>query len=210
MDRLSAVERISRALPSSGCTLIGVALVLLGCDQGGDGGRSAPPSRVVAVAASEEPSVEELCDVTPEGDEAPALVLPELAVGQTPPSLGGRRWLNVWATWCRPCVEELPLLRRWKERLARDGVDVGMIFLSADASDETVARYRSDHAGAPDGLRIADPQELPRWATAVGLDEGATLPIHVWTDRDGRVRCARTGAVDEDDYENVRDVLSDR
>ena len=31
--------------------------------------------------------------------------------------------------------------------------------------------------------RIADPSTLPQWVTSVGLDEGATLPIHVFVRR---------------------------
>jgi thiol-disulfide isomerase/thioredoxin len=199
MDRLSAV-----------IGLAGLTLGLAGCDDGSSGGTAAPPSRVVAVAASEDEPAEELCDVSFEGGDAPRLTLPELAEGQEAPDLGGSRWLNVWATWCRPCVEELPLLARWNDRLAEDGVEVEQVFLSADADADAVAHYREEHADAPDGVRIADPQALPEWVTTVGLDEGATLPIHVLTDARGRVRCARTGAVEEDDYERVRDVLRDR
>jgi len=199
MDRLSAL-----------IGLAGLALALVGCDDGSSGGSAAPPSRVVAVAASGDEPTEELCDVSFEGGDAPRLTLPELAAGQAAPDLRGPRWLNVWATWCRPCVEELPLLARWDDRLAQDGVEVEMVFLSADADAGAVARYRDEHPGAPDGVRVADPRALPEWVATVGLDEGATLPIHVFTDAQGRVRCARTGAVDEDDYERVREVLRGR
>lgn len=191
MDRLSAVIALT-------------ALAIAGCD--GEGARSAPPpSRVVAVAAAEE-EVEDLCDVAPAASEAPVLSLPALASGSAP-SAGRARWLNVWATWCRPCVEEMPMLAEWTARMRAERADVELVFLSADATEEAVTAFRATHADAPETLRIADPAALEAWVTTVGLDAGATLPIHVITDAQGRVRCARTGAVSEDDYERMRELV---
>jgi thiol-disulfide isomerase/thioredoxin len=195
MDRLSALILLA-ALP-----------VLVGCDDGASAG-PAPPGRVVAVAARPDDTSEELCDVAPRGPDAPRLELPALAEGSSETTARGRRWVNVWATWCRPCVEEMPLLAQWKDRLAGDGVDVELVFLSADADAEALATYREAHPSAQRSLQIADPTSLPAWARTVGLDEGATLPIHVLTDADGRVRCARTGALHESDYLAIRRVLS--
>jgi len=191
MDRLSLVA----ALLAAPC--------LGACDDGAPS--AAPPGRVVAVEAeaTEDPA-DRFCDVQPAG--APALTLPALAGGEAP--AGGRRWLNVWATWCRPCVEEMPLLDSWRDRLAADGVEVELTFLSADADAEAVARFREAHPEVPETLRMADPDALPAWATQVGLDEGATLPMHLLTDAQGRVRCARTGAVAEEHYAAVRAILS--
>ena len=195
MDRLPALISIT------GLLLFG------GCDDGTSTG-AAPPSRVVAVAARPDDTSEELCDVTPHGADAPRLELPPLAEGSSAPAARGRRWVNVWATWCRPCVEEMPLLAEWKDRLSADGVDVELVFLSADADAEAIASYREAHPDTQQTLQIADPSTLPEWARTVGLDEGATLPIHVLTDADGRVRCARTGALHESDYLAIRGVLT--
>ena len=32
--------------------------------------------------------------------------------GGASPSASAWTWLNLWATWCTPCVEEMDLLRR--------------------------------------------------------------------------------------------------
>ena len=119
---------------------------------------------------------------------------PELA-GAAPPSAAGVRWVNVWATWCAPCIEEIPRLVRFRDRLAEEDAPVDLVFLSADRDDEAVAAFRAAHEATPEEPRIADPATLPAWAESVGLDEGATLPIHVFVDPRGRVACARTAGV---------------
>lgn len=40
--------------------------------------------------------------------------------------------LNVWATWCQPCVEEMPDLLRLQRELSKDGFQ--LILISADFS----------------------------------------------------------------------------
>lgn len=167
---------------------------------------AAPASRVVAVAAEEREDVEPLCDIAHEADDAPLFALPELASGSAP-ATRGPRWVNVWATWCRPCVEELPMIVEWGERMREEGTVVELVFLSADANEEAITAFRASHPDAPETLRVAEPQALTEWVTSVGLDAGATLPIHILTDARGRVRCARTGAVGEDDYARMRDVV---
>jgi len=195
MDRLSPL--IALAL-SAGCLSVG-------CDDAPSA--SVPSSRVVAVTASADEEVEDLCDVAPSANEAPTLTFPALATGSAPGAPTRPRWVNVWATWCRPCVEEMPMLVEWAERMRGERADVELVFVSADASDEAVAAFRASHPDAPDTVRVADPESLGTWVTSFGLDSGATLPIHVITDAEGRVRCARTGAVSEDDYGRMRDLV---
>ena len=43
----------------------------------------------------------------------------------TPVSFGGKVLvLNFWATWCAPCVEEIPSLNEFQKQFAKDGVVV--------------------------------------------------------------------------------------
>lgn len=195
---------MDRLPPLALALALALAPVTQGCDDGA--ATVAPQSRVVAVNADpEDDPADTFCDVQPE--DHPALTLPALAEGETAPRPGRRRWLNVWATWCRPCVEEMPLLEEWRGRLAEDGVDMELVFLSADADAETVSSFQQEHPGIPETLRIGDPSTLPEWAPSVGLDRGATLPIHVLTDGQGRVSCARTGSLSEEHYAAVRSIL---
>jgi len=168
-----------------------------------------PPGRVVAVAA-EDPDARplaELCDFLPAEGEAPVYAPPAVE-GESAPAAAGWTWVNVWATWCRPCVEELPMLARFREELAGEGHAVDLRFVSSDVDAEAIARFRAEHPDAPASTRMQDPASLPTWATTVGLDQGAALPIHVFVDASGRTRCARAGAISERDLPLVRRLVT--
>jgi len=166
-------------------------------------------SRVDSVAADPKqgPSTEGFCDVRAPAERAPAFQFPALA-GAAPPAATGWRWINVWATWCKPCLEELPRLHRWKDRLSAAGRKLDLAFVSVDESDDVVAAFRKAHPEAPDSARLADPAGLPAWLKALGLDEGAPIPIHVFVDPSGHTRCVRAGGVGEADYELVERVVT--
>ena len=53
-----------------------------------------------------------------------------------PPELDKPVLLNIWATWCAPCVKELPIL----DKLAKKN-DLHVIALSTDAKLETVQNF---------------------------------------------------------------------
>lgn len=186
---------------------LGVALCL-GC-RDEPATHAAPPSRVNAVMAAppRRDAVESFCDVRALAGQGRAFALPALAEG-TPAATRGWRWINVWATWCRPCIEELPLLHRWRSRLATDGITLE--FLSIDAAPEDVATFRASHPGTPSSLRIRAPNLLPAWLSSVGLDSGASVPVQVFVDPAGRVRCVRSGLVTEADYETIRQLVTAR
>lgn len=186
--------------------------MLLGCGQSESKEPAAKPrSRVVAAKAKEQAPVdpkEEFCDVAPKGGAAGAkLSYPKLANTGVEES-AERVWLNVWASWCKPCVEELPLLKRWESRLSSEGVDVSLRFLSADETEDALQRFAKKHTEVRSSLRVKEPDALPKWLVSIGLDEGAPLPIHVLTDVSGKVVCVRAGAVGEDDYPHIKKILS--
>jgi cytochrome c biogenesis protein CcmG, thiol:disulfide interchange protein DsbE len=49
--------------------------------------------------------------------------------------------LNFWATWCAPCVEELPTL----VALARQDSAITVVAVSTDDDADAYARFRADH-----------------------------------------------------------------
>ena len=47
--------------------------------------------------------------------------------------------LNFWATWCPPCVDEVPSLEDLARRL--DGTDMRMLAVSVDDDWDTIRRF---------------------------------------------------------------------
>jgi cytochrome c biogenesis protein CcmG/thiol:disulfide interchange protein DsbE len=53
--------------------------------------------------------------------------------------------VHFWASWCVPCIEEVPLLREAAERHAADGLAiVGVIY---DDGPETAQAFMEEHGG---------------------------------------------------------------
>jgi thiol-disulfide isomerase/thioredoxin len=164
------------------------------------------PSRVDAVKAA--PKVVDLdafCDSRP--DPAIPLVLPPLD-GPEPADGPGWRWVNVWATWCGPCVAEMPMLAKWRDQLVEQGVAVELVFLSVDDTRQKVERFEAQHPEARGGVRISDVKELEPWLPKVGLDPGVVLPVNLFADPAGNLRCIRTGAVSDHDLAAVKALLA--
>lgn len=181
-------------------------LVTASCDES-KGSGAAPPPRVEAITSkSSDDKPTDLCDVVPAKGAEPTFVFPELAGGATAGS-SGYRWINVWATWCPPCVEELPLLHKLGEEFRASGAKVTLQLLSVDATQAAVDTFQAAHPEVAGSLRIAAFDKLEGWLTSIGLDKGATLPVHVFVDPAGKVICSRTGAIAESDVPRVKRLL---
>jgi thiol-disulfide isomerase/thioredoxin len=87
-------------------------------------------------------------------------------------------FLNFWATWCPPCIEEMPAL----ETLASSVVDsdVRVLAVSVDDSWEPVRRFFAQ--GTKMGVLLDTSKEVPR---KYGTEK---YPETFLIDADGRVR----------------------
>lgn len=113
----------------------------------------------------------------PEGGE---LVLAELR--------GKPLLINFWATWCAPCIREMPELDRFHRDFAPRGVEVvGLAIDEMAAVREFLARV---HVGFPVGLAGLDGTDLIR---QLGNAEGG-LPYSVLIGADGRLLKRKLGA----------------
>ncbi|UCG96801.1 MAG: TlpA family protein disulfide reductase [Burkholderiales bacterium] len=97
--------------------------------------------------------------------------------------------VNFWATWCPPCVEEMPELQRVRDAYLARGVEVIGIGIDNAAR---IAAFRDRH-------RLT----LPLLVAGVGGSElnrtlgnaGGALPYTVLIDADGRIRERHLGQV---------------
>jgi len=204
MDRLSAL-----------IIVVAAAAGAAACQDKKPGESGDPPARAntAKTATRQGTTAEAFCDAHFPAGKGPALQWPAMAPaaagGAAPPSLpsAGWRWINVWATWCKPCVEEMPRLRAWRDKLTTAGKPFELAFVSVDESEAEVAEFRTAHPGAPASVRLADPGKSPVWFRELGLTGEPPIPIHVFVDPSNHVRCARAGAVREKDYDAIAQLL---
>jgi peroxiredoxin len=95
--------------------------------------------------------------------------------------------LNFWATWCPPCVEEMPSLVAMQQKLRDRGVTV--LAVSVDVDQRAYERFIRDHK--VDLLTARDPDQKSN------LLYGTTqFPESYVIDRQGVIRRKFIGAVD--------------
>lgn len=126
------------------------------------------------------------------GEPAPALELPDLA-GRSH-RLGdyrGRRvLLNFWASWCGPCLDELPALDQAQAKFGENGAIVLGIAMDEPAR---VRAFLADHPVRFPILlgRMESPSTSLLWG-----DSGEVLPYSVLIGADGRVIATHRGPLD--------------
>lgn len=123
------------------------------------------------------------------GHRAPALSGNTVTGGAYRLRPGAVTVVSIWASWCGPCRDEVPLVSRFAARWARRGVRV----VTVDTRDGIVpARQFLASIGARHLLAVQDPQGR------IAVSWGATgVPESFVVDRSGVVRAHLIGAVDD-------------
>jgi thiol-disulfide isomerase/thioredoxin len=121
----------------------------------------------------------------------------------------GWTWVNLWATWCRPCVEELALLDRWQSALEKDGLPIRVELWSVDDDEGDLAAWLKKHpmpgtvkwlkGGAADLPAVLGPMQVPA---------NSPIPVHALVDGKGKLRCVRVGAVHDEDYAAIKAIIA--
>jgi len=103
--------------------------------------------------------------------------------------------INFWATWCPPCVEELPLLDSFYRE--RQAAGWRVLALAIDQPSSVRQFLQRMPLSFPVGLAGFGGTELGR---QLGNDKGA-LPFTVVFDRAGRIAHRKLGQVKADDLQ---------
>jgi peroxiredoxin len=106
--------------------------------------------------------------------------------------------LNFWATWCAPCVEELPSLVEMQRRMKAKGVTV--LAVSVDVDESAYRRFVKDHNVTLLTVRDPDQKSNSLYGTSI-------FPETYIIDRNGVMRRKLIGAVDWTEPE-ITDFLS--
>jgi thiol-disulfide isomerase/thioredoxin len=152
--------------------------------------RSALGQRVLQGALEADAPLPSGVSVAKRGEPIPLLRLPDLA-GRTvavPATWAGRPLLiNIWASWCSPCIEEMPELQRFAQTQGANGVQVvGIALDDPEAVRAFLARVPVNYPILIDAPGPADAGV--RLGNVKGL-----LPYSVLVGADGRLLARRVG-----------------
>lgn len=130
------------------------------------------------------------------GDPRPALIFPDLA-GQPVAlaSFDGRPLvLNFWASWCPPCIGEMPML----DAFAKAHPEVQIVGIAVEPA-QAARDYLAEHPVSYPILLGSEgsPDESQLFGNRRGV-----LPYTVLIGADGRIRKRRAGAFQEGELED--------
>ena len=94
--------------------------------------------------------------------------------------------VNLWATWCAPCIKELPSLGMLQQELGGDEFQV--VTIAIDERDPTkIEPFLASHGAANLPVLIDRDRTIEKVAKVIAL------PTSLLVDRDGKVKAMVTG-----------------
>ncbi|WP_407062793.1 TlpA disulfide reductase family protein [Cognatilysobacter tabacisoli] len=142
-----------------------------------------------AVGAATQPAPPADLPVASRGEPIPLLRLRGLDgnVVELPRNDGKPLLINFWASWCGPCIEEMPELDRYAKAQGADGTQV--VGIALDDADAVRAFLQQVPVAYPIALDTAGPRDS---SVQLGNRNGV-LPYSVLVDADGRLLKQRLG-----------------
>jgi len=107
--------------------------------------------------------------------------------------------LNFWASWCPPCLREMPSMERLRVKMKGQPLEI-VALASAEGPDDVKGFLSKMQLGFPI-LLDADGSNTKRWKVFA-------LPTTFLLDAKGRVRYVLTGPVEWDEGEALRIIES--
>lgn len=107
--------------------------------------------------------------------------------------------LNFWASWCGPCLEEMPRFARWQSEYGTQGLSILGVSMDDDVAD---ARPVVARLGIHYPILMGDPALAKNYGDVLGL------PVSFLIDRGGILRARIDGETNLDALEQrVRGLL---
>jgi thiol-disulfide isomerase/thioredoxin len=160
-------------------TILFLLLLLVGCGPGGEPANTAAPDQPGWSGPVQAPATGRL-DRSHAGESAPATAFedPDGAPARLADFRGKPVLVNLWATWCAPCIVEMPTLDRLAAR-EKDRLRVLTISQDEDGRDKVEAFF------AKQGYRSLETWLDPKLALMTEL-KADTLPTTILYDAQGR------------------------
>jgi len=108
--------------------------------------------------------------------------------------------VDFWATWCPPCVREVPGYVALQKQYAKDLVIVG---ISLDRGNDAAGKVRefAERHEVNYPLALADGDVVAAFGSVAG--DIRAIPTTFLIDRDGNVRHHKVGSMETADYEKI-------
>lgn len=103
--------------------------------------------------------------------------------------------VNFWATWCAPCLEEIPMFIKMQQKHAPHGLQ--FVGISIDQADKTAEFARKFSINYPSLIGTFDTVEVSRLAG----NKQRVLPYTVILDRKGRLIETGVGVLSQEKLE---------
>lgn len=108
--------------------------------------------------------------------------------------------LNFWATWCAPCLAEIPQLKRWQRRYSKAGLQIIGITYPPQTKREISSFVRK--------RKITYPIILGTTENKSYFTTSETLPFTIVLDRKGNIHAMIEGILFEEEFvEKVQPLL---
>lgn len=113
--------------------------------------------------------------------------------------------VNFWATWCRPCIKELPSIEELKDRLQSEPFDVVAINVGEDKAQ--IEDFLSKRLGGPLAIQVLLDDNM----VATKAWKVRAVPTTYVVDKSGRIAFVATGETDfahDQIVEEIRSLLA--
>jgi len=124
------------------------------------------------------------------------LELPCLTAGAAinPARLGGRPVvLNLWATWCLPCREEMPMLQQTQ---TREGAKVQFVGVDTKDRPDWAAEFLPQ-------VKVTYPEVVDTDGQLLASVRSPGLPVTIVVDRDGRIVGRQVGRISQERLDDL-------
>jgi thiol-disulfide isomerase/thioredoxin len=140
----------------------------------------------------------------PEGTAPQGIVIDVAAVKRSIADSRGRVLVvHFWATWCPPCLDELPMVSKFAAEMKPRGVDV--LSLSLDDPQKSAQRVRKllDEQAPNLTARIVNVDDPDAFINAIDLRWQGAIPALFAYDATGRLRGSHVGEASRRDLDRL-------